>query len=101
VGDLGDARFTASFSANVEGDIDSVAIPFEPTVPPIVFQRRPAPSLRDRDVLEQFSGDYTMMDQMMSVTIKGEDALLLSLPDCRLPREQSRSVPTRQNVRVE
>jgi len=49
-------------------------------VPPIVFQRRPAPSPRGRDVLEQFSGDYMVLDQMMSVTIKGEDALLLSLP---------------------
>ncbi len=49
VGDLGDARFTASFSANVEGDIDSVAIPFEPTVPPIVFQRRPAHACSDGD----------------------------------------------------
>jgi CubicO group peptidase (beta-lactamase class C family) len=77
--ELFDIRLKALFSTNVKGDIDSLAVPLEPTVPDIVFKRRPPAHLLNRAALERFTGDYELMGMPLRVTLKGDTALLISL----------------------
>lgn len=73
-------RLKALFSTNVKGDIDAVAVPLEPTVPDIVFKRRPAAHLLDKETLSRFVGDYELMGMPLRITLKGDSTLLASLP---------------------
>jgi len=70
----------AQFSTNSKGDIDGVSVPFEPTVPDIVFKRPPPAELRDKAVLTRFTGDYELMGLLMTVSLAGGTALVVSLP---------------------
>ena len=75
-----DVRFKATFSTNVRGDIDAVAIPLEPTVGDIVFRRSADTALRDPSFLARFVGEYRLLGAPMTVLMKGEQALLVRLP---------------------
>lgn len=78
--ELFEMRMKARFSTNVQGDIEAVAVPLEPTVPEIVFTRLPRRELMDRRVLEQFTGEYEIMGAPLIVSLKGEDTLIVSIP---------------------
>lgn len=49
---------TAQFATGVEGHIESVAVPLEPAVAPIVFRRLPQPEMATRVFLEPLTGIY-------------------------------------------
>src|SRR5207245_11037341 len=51
-----------------------------PTVKDIVFQRLPAKGLTDKSFLEQFVGEYEVIGMTMIIALKGEKALVVSLP---------------------
>jgi hypothetical protein len=51
---------TVQFATGVEGDIESVAVPLEPQVAPIVFRRLPPPEMATRDFLEPLTGVYRL-----------------------------------------
>jgi CubicO group peptidase (beta-lactamase class C family) len=70
----------ASFLTNVQGDIDRLIVPFEPTGNDIVFKRVPNKQMRDRAFLEQFVGVYEFMEMQIVVSLKGEHALSASFP---------------------
>jgi hypothetical protein len=57
-------------------------VPFEPSVDPIEFKKRPPARLTDATFLRQLSGDYAMAENpafKMSVTLNGS-TLSLTLP---------------------
>ncbi len=68
-----------SFLTNVKGDIDTITAPFEPTVQDIVFKRVPNKQMTDKSFLEQFVGEYEVLEMIATVTLKGEHALSISL----------------------
>ena len=72
--------FKVSFIANVKGDVDTLVAPFEPTVSDIIFRRVAGKELTDKRFLEQFLGEYEVMSASMFITLKGENALLVSIP---------------------
>jgi hypothetical protein len=76
-----------SFLTNVQGDIDTLIVPFEPTSNDIVFKRVPNKQMRDRAFLEQFVGVYEFMEMQIIVSLKGEHTLsasFLGQPDYEL-----------------
>lgn len=75
-----DARMKVSFFTNVRGDIGSLSAPMEPTVKDIVFQRLPPRDMTDRRFLERFVGEYEVMGLTMTIALKGERSLVVSLP---------------------
>ncbi|HAT46203.1 MAG TPA: serine hydrolase [Ktedonobacter sp.] len=75
-----DVSMKVSFSTNVKGDISSLIAPLEPTVKDIVFKRLPSKELTDKSFLEQFTGQYDVMGMTMTIALKGEKALVVSLP---------------------
>jgi hypothetical protein len=51
---------TVQFATGVEGDIESLAVPLEPQVAPIVFRRLPPPEMATREFLEPLTGVYRL-----------------------------------------
>jgi hypothetical protein len=80
-----------NFGANVKGDIESVAVPLESTVPDIVFQRVPPSGMREKSFLQRFTGEYELMGGRMAVALKGANALSIKLPG----RQEAELVPYR------
>jgi CubicO group peptidase (beta-lactamase class C family) len=82
-----DEVLKASFLTNVQGNIDGVIVPFEPTANDIVFRRAPDRQMRDKAFLEQFVGIYEFLEMQMVVSLKGEHALSAAIsgfPDLEL-----------------
>jgi len=75
-----DLRLKAVFSTNARGDIDSLSVPLELTTPDIVFKRLPPKGLLDRAALEQLAGGYEIMGATLTVALKGEETLQVSMP---------------------
>lgn len=69
-----------SFSTNTKGDIDSVAIPFEPTVKEIIFKRVASKEMTEQGFLEQFVGEYEFMGRSIAIALRGEKTLIASIP---------------------
>src|SRR5579859_3308397 len=53
-----DLHMKILFAGNLKGDIDTVAIPFEPTVKEIIFKRVASQHMSERAFLEPFVGSY-------------------------------------------
>ncbi|MCI2424783.1 serine hydrolase [Candidatus Acetothermia bacterium] len=79
--ELFDMRMKISFLTDVKGNINRLAIPMEPSVEEIVFTRVPEKRMTDRSFLEQFAGEYELFDRNIIISLKGEDVLVLSIPD--------------------
>lgn len=75
-----DLPIKISFATNVRGEIASIAAPFEPAVPDIMFKRVPGSHMRETSFLEQFVGEYLLMEQPLRVLLKGNHVLVVSLP---------------------
>ena len=68
-----------SFSTNLKGDIES-AVPLEPAVKAIVFTRAASKELMNRVFLEQFVGVYEVANMRITVALKGEHGLAMTVP---------------------
>ncbi len=55
-----DLQLPATFRTDVEGDVDALELPLEPTVDPIVFSRLPDSDLSDPAFLARLEGRYAM-----------------------------------------
>jgi CubicO group peptidase (beta-lactamase class C family) len=64
------------FLTNVQGYVDGIAVPFEPSLKPIVFAMRPDRRLSDPDYLKRFTGSYDVAGKTLEVRVKG-DALVV------------------------
>lgn len=70
----------ANFMTNEAGDIASVAIAMEPQVKAIIFERIADPSMRERSFLERLAGKYMIAGTVSTISIRGNDTLVLSTP---------------------
>jgi CubicO group peptidase (beta-lactamase class C family) len=59
------------FRGDMAGNIAAVEASFEPRVDPIVFKKRPDAKLTDPRHLEQFTGEYTLGPQTITVSLRG------------------------------
>lgn len=69
-----------SFHTNVWGEIDSLSVPFEPSVKEIVFARIGDRSMREKAFLEPLTGAYQRGAGTVMVAMKGDHAITLTLP---------------------
>ncbi len=91
-----DLRIKLSFAGNMQGDIESISAPFEPAVPNITFKRAPSRHMTEKRFLQRFVGEYSLMGMPLRVVLKGDHALLVSLPgqpDYELVPLKSMEVP--------
>jgi CubicO group peptidase (beta-lactamase class C family) len=73
-------KMLVSFLTNEKGDIDRVSVPLEPAVKPIVFTRKASAQMSDPKFLAQFAGEYELSGQTVSVALRGEKTLTLTVP---------------------
>ena len=79
---LSELKLFFQFFTDGQGEVDRLTVPFEPSVDPIEFKKRPPAQLTDATFLRQLSGDYAMAENpafKMSVTLNGS-TLSLTLP---------------------
>ena len=62
-----------------DGDISTLTVPFEATLEPLRFDRRP--DTPGPDVLKRLCGGYAMGPIKLEVTMRGENALSVTLAD--------------------
>jgi len=75
-----DVRFKIAFGNDLKGNITSLSTQLEAMVDPLVFTRMPDKSMQDKAFLEQFVGNYELMGMLLTVTLKGEQVLIASIP---------------------
>jgi hypothetical protein len=78
--DLLDLHLKGAFSTDEQGNVSRLAIPLEPSVKEIVFERVAEQRLRERDFLERLAGTYEIMGMPLVIALKGEDTLVGTLP---------------------
>jgi CubicO group peptidase (beta-lactamase class C family) len=69
---------TLQFRADFEGHIESLSVPLEPEVSPIVFQRQPAAEMSTRAFLEPLQGVYRYAELAFRIAIDGAGRLTLT-----------------------
>lgn len=72
--------FTVKFEMAMDGTIDEVAIPMESAVNPIIFTRTADEAFTSTDYLRQFTGTYALQGQTLTVRLRGDDTLTLTVP---------------------
>ncbi|MBK9745314.1 MAG: serine hydrolase [Chloroflexi bacterium] len=75
-----DATFKFQFHLDLKGNVDKLSVQIEPQVAPAMFSRMADASLKNKTFLEQFVGEYEVMGMTISVSLRGEDILLASVP---------------------
>jgi CubicO group peptidase (beta-lactamase class C family) len=69
-----------SFSTDDKGNIGSLAVQLEPNVDKIVFTKMPGKEMTEKSFLEKFIGEYVLVEMIVTVSLKGEKTLYLSVP---------------------
>jgi CubicO group peptidase (beta-lactamase class C family) len=64
-----DMRLT--FRTDINGNVACLEAPFEPTLDPITFQKKPDARLFDPEYLQQFVGKYQLVNQVITINLKG------------------------------
>jgi len=73
-----DATIPLSFALDFDGDVASLSVPFESTLPPIVFARQPDPALADPKVLARYTGRFVMDPMVLDVELDPAGTLVAS-----------------------
>jgi len=60
-----------TFRTNVNGLVAALEAPFEPTLEPIIFHKKPDARLSDPAYLQKFVGKYILVDQIITISLKG------------------------------
>ncbi len=68
-------RQRVQFQTDLSGEISAVAVPMEPNVAPILFQRQPPPEMLERAFLARFVGVYELSGIDLEVVLR-EDGVL-------------------------
>jgi hypothetical protein len=79
---LADLNLKLQFRTNLKGYVDAVSVPLEPSVPPIVFTKRPDSKLSDPEYLKRFEGTYELAGQPVTVRLQGH-VLMFEQKDAR------------------
>ncbi len=69
--------FKLLFRTDVNGRVNALEAQMEPTLAAIVFEKKPAARLFDPVYLQKFSGRYSLMDRVLTVTLKGSSLKLV------------------------
>lgn len=69
-----------SFFMNLKGDIDHLSVPLQTGVKDIIFTRVAEEKMKERSFLEQFTGEYELAETILTVSLKGENTLTLTVP---------------------
>ncbi|MBL8517640.1 MAG: serine hydrolase [Betaproteobacteria bacterium] len=64
-----------AFQTDIEGEISSLKVAFEPAIKPLEFVRQPDASFKDPAFLKQFEGDYELGATVISVRLRGDSVL--------------------------
>jgi CubicO group peptidase (beta-lactamase class C family) len=78
--DLIEMHVKGSFTTDEKGNVSKLALPLEPNVKEIVFERAAENQLRERAFLDRLVGTYEIMGMPLAITLKGEDTLAGTLP---------------------
>ncbi len=76
----GEQTFQVQFELAMDGSVEEAIIPLEPAVDPIVFTRTASEALRSAEYLSLFAGEYAFRGQTLTVRLRGEDTLTLTVP---------------------
>ncbi len=68
-----------TFGVGVKGDVETLALALEPSVPAIVFKRRAAGEMTSRGFLEPLTGEYQVGANVLKVTLQGDNKLVVSI----------------------
>jgi CubicO group peptidase (beta-lactamase class C family) len=66
------------FLTNEQGRVDQLKIGLEPSVAPIVFERKADPALNNKAYLQEFVGDYTILKEELTISLE-KDQLVVKL----------------------
>jgi Domain of unknown function (DUF3471) len=80
--ELGDQShlFPLMFLSDPNGDITALTVPFEPSVEPLRFDRRPDTQAQDPEVLARLCGTYAMGPIEIVVALRGGAVLTVTTP---------------------
>jgi CubicO group peptidase (beta-lactamase class C family) len=78
--ELIDLHIKGGFTTDDKGNVSKLALPLEPNVKEIVFERAVESRLRERSFLERLAGTYEVMNMPLVIALKGEDTLSGTLP---------------------
>jgi CubicO group peptidase (beta-lactamase class C family) len=78
--ELIDMHIKGAFTTDEKGNVSKLALPLEPNVKEIVFERAVESRLRERSFLERLAGTYEIMNMPLVIALKGEDTLSGTLP---------------------
>jgi CubicO group peptidase (beta-lactamase class C family) len=74
------SKMKVQFHTNLQGDLDFLSLPLESTVKDVVFSRRADSRMRERTFLMPFTGSYVRGPATVSVAMKGDNALTITMP---------------------
>jgi CubicO group peptidase (beta-lactamase class C family) len=69
------------FHTNLQGDLDSLALPLESTVKEVVFTRLGDKRMTERSFLETLAGAYQRGAASITVALKGDHAIAMTIPN--------------------
>jgi CubicO group peptidase (beta-lactamase class C family) len=72
--------FPLMFGSDPDGDVTALTVPFEPSVGPLRFDRRPDDRARDPEVLRRLCGTYAMGPIEVVVALRGDRVLTVATP---------------------
>ncbi|HXL55409.1 MAG TPA: DUF3471 domain-containing protein, partial [Chitinophagaceae bacterium] len=75
--DTSDTNIKVQFNMNVDGDIESASVNFEPTLKPIVFTRTAKVKEISKDSLQQYVGDYELSGVTIKIYTKADKTLYM------------------------
>ena len=78
--DTSDKSNLLQFQMNAAGDMESLSVPFEPSLKPMLFTKTLRPKEISRDSLQKYVGDYDLSSIIIKIFIKGDKTLTLSVP---------------------
>jgi len=68
-----------NFIADMNGNVARLEAPFEASLEPIVFEKKPDARLSDPAYLQKFAGKYVLIEQVITISLKG-NVLFASIP---------------------
>ncbi|HEV8145731.1 MAG TPA: serine hydrolase, partial [Bryobacteraceae bacterium] len=74
------SKMKVSFHSGLNGDIDSLALPLESNVKEVVFTRLGDAGMKERTFLEPLTGSYQRGATPITVAMKGDHAITVTLP---------------------
>lgn len=74
------SKMKIEFHTNLQGDLDSLALPLETTVKEVVFTRLGDRSMNTRTFLEPLTGAYARGPATVTIAMKGNDGITMTVP---------------------